>query len=208
MAFIQPLSVNAWQPMYCLVSYECKEQPGRQPASLSSRLAMCKRAPSSQPAASDLPDAASIPAPPEMNGHLIVDILTLAFVVVAAVLFLSIKVWLRRRAAAAKRAADLEAAKAAALSVKTQGTMTDSLLFDIDETLSKVYKELASHQTRLDSFEQQRLEMMSVHRVLSLLPKPVLPSQGEDNYTWDFQEPANNPETTADEGDGFEYPTV
>ena len=194
--------------MHCLVSYECKEQPGRQPASLSSRLAMCKRAPSSQPAASDLPDAASIPAPPEMNGHLIVDILTLAVVVVAAVLFLSIKVWLRRRAAAAKRAADLEAAKAAALSVKTQGTMTDSLLFDIDETLSKVYKELASHQTRLDSFEQQRLEMMSVHRVLSLLPKPVLPSQGEDNYTWDFQEPANNPETTADEGDGFEYPTV
>ena len=194
--------------MYCLVSYECKEQPGRQPASLSSRLAMCKRAPSSQPAASNLPDAASIPAPPEMNGHLILDILTLAFVVVAAVLFLSIKVWLRRRAAAAKRAADLEAAKAAALSVKTQGTMTDSLLFDIDETLSKVYKELASHQTRLDSFEQQRLEMMSVHRVLSLLPKPVLPSQGEDNYTWDFQEPANNPETTADEGDGFEYPSV
>ena len=194
--------------MYCLVSYECKEQPGRQPASLSSRLAMCKRAPSSQPAASNLPDAASIPAPPEMNGHLIVDILTLAVVVVAAVLFLSIKVWLRRRAAAAKRAADLEAAKAAALSVKTQGTMTDSLLFDIDETLSKVYKELASHQTRLDSFEQQRLEMMSVHRVLSLLPKPALPSQGEDNYTWDFQEPANNPETTADEGDGFEYPSV
>ena len=194
--------------MYCLVSYECKEQPGRQPASLSSRLAMCKRAPSSQPAASDQPDAASTPAPPEMHGHLIVDILTLAFVVVAAVLFLSIKVWLRRRAAAAKRAADLEAEKAAALSVKTQGTMTDSLLFDIDETLSKVYKELASHQTRLDSFEQQRLEMMSVHRVLSLLPKPVLPSQGEDNYTWDFQEPANNPETTADEGDGFEYPTV
>ena len=194
--------------MHCLVSYEWKEQPGRQPAWLFSRLAMCKPAPSSQPAAADLPDSPSIPDPPEMHGHLIVDILTLAFVVVAAVLFLSIKVWLRRRAAAAKRAADLEAEKAAALSVKTQGTMTDSLLFDIDETLSKVYKELASHQTRLDSFEQQRLEMMSVHRVLSLLPKPVLPSQGEDNYTWDFQEPANNPENTTDEGDGFEYPTV
>merc|ERR1712155_10655 len=81
-----------------------------------------------------------------------------------------------------------------ALSVKTQGTMTDSLLFDIDETLSKVYKELASHQTRLDSFEQQRLEMMSVHRVLSLLPKPVLPSQGEDNYTWErFSSPYPRP---------------
>ena len=200
--------MNAWQPMHCLVSYEWKEQPGRQPAWLISRLAMCKPAPSSQPAAADLPDSPSIPDPPEMHGHLIVDILTLAFVVVAAVLFLSIKVWLRRRAAAAKLAADLEAEKAAALSVKTQGTMTDSDLFDIDETLNKVYKELASHQTRLDSFEQQRLEMMSVHRVLSLLPKPVLPSQGEDNYTWDFQEPANNPENTTDEGDGFEYPTV
>ena len=200
--------MNAWQPIHCQVSYEWKEQPGRQPARLISRLAMCKRAASSQPAAADLPDSPSNPDPSEMHGHLIVDILTLASVVVAAVLFLSIKVWLRRRAAAAKRAADLEAEKAAALSVKTQGTMTDSLLFDIDETLSKVYKELASHQTRLDSFEQQRLEMMSVHRILSLLPKPVLPSQGEDNYTWDFQEPANNPENTTDEGDGFEYPTV
>ena len=173
---------------------------------------MCKRAPSSQPAATDLQDSSSTPAPPEMHGHLIVDILTLVSVVVAAVLFLSIRVWLRRRAAAAKRAAkraaDLEAEKAAALSVMSQGTMTDSLLFDIDETLNKVYKELASHQIRLDSFEQQRLEMMSVHRVLSLLPKPVLPSQGEDNYTWDFQEPAYNPETTTDEGNGYEYPTV
>ena len=200
--------MNARQPIHCQVSYEWKEQPGRQPARLISRLAMCKRAASSQPAAADLPDSPSNPDPSEMHGHLIVDILTLAFVVVAAVLFLSIKVWLRRRAAAAKLAADLEAEKAAALSVKTQGTMTDSLLFDIDETLSKVYKELASHQTRLDSFEQQRLEMMSVHRILSLLPKPVLPSQGEDNYTWDFQEPANNPENTTDEGDGFEDPTV
>ena len=194
--------------MHCLVSYEWKEQPGRQPARLISRLAMCKPAASSQPAAADLPDSPSIPDPSEMHGHLIVDILTLAFVVVAAVLFLSIKVWLRRRAAAAKLAADLEAEKAAALSVKTQGTMTGSDLFDIDETLNKVYKDLASHQTRLDSFEQHRLEMVSVHRILSLLPKPVLPSQGEDNYTWDFQEPSNNPENTTDEGDGFEYPTV
>ena len=73
-----------------------------------------------------------------MHGHLIVDILTLAFVVVAAVLYLSIKVWLRRRAAAAKLAADLAAEEAAALSVKTQGTMTDSDLFNIAETLNKV----------------------------------------------------------------------
>jgi len=77
--------VNAWQPKYCLVSYECKEQPGRQPASLCSRLAI------------------------------------------------------------------------------------GSCLF---------------------------------------FRNPFLPSQGEDNYTWDLQEPANNPENTTDEGNGFEYPTV
>ena len=192
--------------MHCLVSYEWKEQPGRQPASLISRLAMCKPAPSSQPAAADLPDSPSIPDPPEMHGHLIVDILTLAFVVVAAVLFLSIKVWLRRRAAAAKLAADLEAEKAAALSVKTQGTMTDSDLFNIDETLNKVYKELASHQSRLDSFEQHRLEMVSVNRILSLLPRPVLPTQEDNNSTWDFQEDYH--ENTGGEEDRLQYPSV
>ena len=192
--------------MHCLVSYEWKEQPGRQPAWLISRLAMCKPAASSQPAAADLPDSPSIPDPSEMHGHLIVDILTLAFVVVAAVLFLSIKVWLRRRAAAAKLAADLEAEKAAALSVKTQGTMTDSDLFNIDETLDKVYKELASHQSRLDSFEQHRLEMVSVNRILSLLPRPVPPTQEDNNSTWDFQE--DHHENTGGEEDRLQYPTV
>ena len=192
--------------MHCLVSYEWKEQPGRQPAWLISRLAMCKPAASSQPAAADLPDSPSIPDPPEMHGHLIVDILTLAFVVVAAVLFLSIKVWLRRRAAAAKLAADLEAEKAAALSVKTQGTMTDSDLFNIDETLNKVYKELASHQSRLDSFEQHRLEMVSVNRILSLLPRPVPPTQEDNNSSWDFQEVYH--ENNGGEEDRLQYPSV
>ena len=89
--------------------------------------------------------------------------------------------------------------------------MTDSDLFNVDESLNRVHNELASHQTRLESIEQLatwRLEMTNFNRILSLLPKPVLPSQGEDNYTWDFQEPANNPENTTDEGDGFEDPTV
>merc|ERR1711994_379438 len=167
---------------------------------------MCKPAASSQPAAADLPDSPSIPDPPEMHGHLIVDILTLAFVVVAAVLFLAIKVWLRRKAAAAKLAADLAAEEAAALSVKTQGTMTDSDLFNIDETLNNVYKELSSHQCRLDSIEQHRLEMVSLNRILSLLPKPVLPSQEDNNSTWDFQEDHN--ENTGGEGDRLQYPTV
>ena len=36
----------------------------------------------------------------------------------------------------------------------------------------------------------------------------LAPSQGENNYTWDFQRPANNPEYTSDEGNGPENPTV
>ena len=200
--------MNAWQPMHCQVSYEWREQPGRQPARLISRLAMCKPAASSQQAAADLPDSPSNPVPPEMHGHLIVDILTLAFVVVAAVLFISIKVWLKKRAAAAKLAADLAAEEAAALSVKTQGTMTDSDLFNIDETLNRVYRELTSHQCRLDSIEQHRLEMVSLNRILSLLPKPVLPSQEDNNSTWDFQEADNHHVDTGGEGARFQYPAV
>ena len=178
-----------------------------QPARLTSWApAMCKPAASSLPAAADLPDSSGNPEPSEMNGHLLVDIFTLAFVVVAAVLFLVIKTWLRRKAAAAKSAAESAAAEAAALSVKTQGTMTDRDLFNIDETLNRVYKELSSHQCRLDSIEQHRLEMVSFNRILSLLPKPVLPSQEDNNSTWDFQEDHN--ENTGGEGDRLQYPTV
>ena len=100
---------------------------------------MCKTT-SSLPTAADLPDSSGNREPSEMNGHLLVDIFTLAFVVVAAVLFLVIKPWLRRKAAAAKSAAESAAAEAAALSVKTEGTQTDSDLFNIDETLNRVYK--------------------------------------------------------------------
>ena len=177
-----------------------------QPARLTSwALTMCKPAASSLPTAADLPDSSGNPEPSEMNGHLLVDIFTLAFVVVAAVLFLVIKTWLRRKAAAAKSAAESAAAEAAALSVKTQGTMTDSDLFNIDETLNRVYKELSSHQNRLDSMEQHRLELVNLNRILSLLPEPVLPSQ-EDSYI--DQEADNHHVDTWGEGVRLQYPAV
>ena len=166
---------------------------------------MCKPAASSLPAAADLPDPSGNPEPSDMNGHLLVDIFTLAFVVVAAVLFLVIKTWLRRKAAAAKSAAESAAAEAAALSVKTEGTMTDSDLFNIDETLNRVYKELSSHQSRLDSMEQHRLELVSFNRILSLLPKPVLPSQ-ENSYV--DQEADNHHADTWGEEVRLQYPSV
>ena len=166
---------------------------------------MCKPAASSLPTAADLPDSSGNPEPSEMNGHLLVDIFTLAFVVVAAVLFLVIKTWLRRKAAAAKSAAESAAAEAAALSVKTEGTMTDSDLFNIDETLNRVYKELSSHQNRLDSMEQHRLELVNFNRILSLLPKPVLPSQ-ENSYV--DQEADNHHADTWGEEVRLQYPAV
>ena len=166
---------------------------------------MCKPAASSLPAAADLPDSSGNPEPSEMNGHLLVDIFTLAFVVVAAVLFLVIKTWLRRKAAAAKSAAESAAAEAAALSVKTEGTMTDSDLFNIDETLNRVYKELSSHQNRLDSMEQNRLELVNFNRLLSLLPKPTLPRQ-EDSYI--NQEDDNYHVDSWGEEDRIQYPAV
>ena len=163
------------------------------------------------PAAADPQDSPSNSDPAKMNGHLIVDVLTLAFCVVAVTLFLIIKAVLRRRAAAAKAVEDAAAAEAAARSFKSEGTMTDSDLFNVDESLNRLHNELASHQTRLESIEQLatwRLEMTNFNRIISLLPKPDLPSQGEDNYAWDFQDPANDPENTTDEENGFKYPTV
>ena len=141
---------------------------------------MCKTT-TSLPTATDLPGSPDNREPSKMNGHLLVDIFTLCFVVAVVVLFLVIKTWLRRKAAAAAAAAEAAAAEAAALSVQTEGTQTDSL-FNIDDTLNRVYKELTTHQQRLDSIEQSRLEMVNFNRLLSLLPKPTLPKE-EDGFT-------------------------
>ena len=53
---------------------------------------------------------------------------------------------------------------------------------------------------------QHRLEMVSVNRILSLLPKPVLPNQEDNNSTWDFQEDYH--ENTGGEEDRLQYPSV
>ena len=141
---------------------------------------MCK-ATTSLPTATDLPGSLDNREPSKMDGHLLVDIFTLCFVVAVVVLFLVLKTWQRRKAAAAAAAAEAAAAAAAALSVQTEGTQTDSL-FNIDDTLNRVYKELTTHQQRLDSIEQSRLEMVNFNRLLSFLPKPTLPKE-EDGFT-------------------------
>ena len=140
---------------------------------------MCKATPS-LPTATDLPGSLDNREPPKMDGHLFVDIFTLCFVVAVVVLYLVLKTWQRKKAAAAAAAAEAAAAAAAALSVQTEGTQTDSL-FNIDDTLNRVYKELTTHQQRLDSIEQSRLEMVNFNRLLSFLPKPTLPKE-EDGF--------------------------
>ena len=66
------------------------------------------------PAAADPQNSPSNTDPAKMHGHLIVDVVTLVFVVVAVTLFLIIKAVLRKRAAAAKAVVDAAAAEAAA----------------------------------------------------------------------------------------------
>ena len=165
---------------------------------------MCKTT-TSLPTATDLPGSPDNREPSKMNGHLLVDIFTLCFVVAVVVLFLVIKTWLRRKAAAAAAAAEAAAAEAAALSVQTEGTQTDSSLFNIDDTLNRVYQELSSHQQRLDSMEQSRLELVNFNRLLSFLPKPTLPKQ-EDGYI--NQEADNSHVDSWGEEDRIQYPAV
>ena len=165
---------------------------------------MCKATPS-LPTATDLPGSLVNPEPPKMDGHLFVDIFTLCFVVAVVVLYLVLKTWQRKKAAAAAAAAEAAAAAAAALSVQTEGTQTDNSLFNIDDTLNKVYHELSSHQQRLDSIEQSRLEMVNFNRLLSFLPKPTLPKQ-EDGYI--NQEADNSYVDSWGEEDRIQYPAV
>ena len=152
---------------------------------------MCK-AGHSLPSASDLPSSQANPEhsdPPEMDGHLFVDIFTLCFVVVVVLLYLVLKTWQRKKAAAATAAADAAAAAAAALSVQTEGTQTDNPLFNVDNTINRLYQELSTHQQRLDSIEQNRLEMVNFNRLLSFLPKPNLPKEEEDFTHQDSADP-------------------
>ena len=151
---------------------ERARQPDRHPNRAPT---MCKASPS-LPTATDLPSSLANPEPPEMDGHLFVDIFTLCFVVVVVLLYLVLKTWQRGKAAAAAAAA------AAALSVQTEGTQTDNPLFNIDDTINRLYQELSTHQQRLDSIEQSRLEMVNFNRLLSFLPKPTLPKE-EEGFT-------------------------
>ena len=131
---------------------------------------MCKATPS-LPTATDLPGSLANPEPPKMDGHLFVDIFTLCFVVAVVLLYLVLKTWQRKKAAAAAAAAEAAAAAAAALSVQSEGTQTDNPVFNIDDTINRLSQELSTHQQRLDSIEQGRLEMVTINRLLSFLPK-------------------------------------
>ena len=78
---------------------------------------MCK-AGHSLASASDSPSSQTDPVHPDpskMDGHLVVDILTLCFVVVVAFLYFVFRTWQKRKAAAAAREAEEAAAAAAFL---------------------------------------------------------------------------------------------
>ena len=133
---------------------------------------MCKGRPS-LPTASDSPSSLVNSENPQMNSHLIVDIVTLCIVVAIALLFLALRAWQRKKAAAAA---------AAALSVQSEGTQTDNPVFNIDDTINRLSLELSTHQQRLDSIEQGRLEMVTINRLLSFLPKSAY-SKEEDGFS-------------------------
>ena len=71
---------------------------------------------------------------------------------------------------------------AAALSVQSEGTQTDNPVFNIDDTINRLSLELSTHQQRLDSIEQGRLEMVTINRLLSFLPKSAY-SKEEDGFS-------------------------
>ena len=184
------------------------EPPGRQ-ASTSQAQAMCKpgqrsaSAPDQQDSQSD-PDLA---VPLSMNGHLVVDIVTLGLFVLAALLYLACRLWLKRKAVkaarkaeealAAKAAREAEEALAAAASkVRSEASQTElPVFFGLDDAVNRLHQQLISHQHQLDSMEAQRLQWVNFNRLISLLPfpKPNLPKMDES-----FLDPADQPDGTED----------
>ena len=106
---------------------------------------MCK-AGHSLASASDSPSSQTDPVHPDpskMDRHLVVDILTLCFVVVVAFIYLVFRTWMKRKAAAAAREAEEAAAAAAALAVHTESTQTDvPLFFGLDDAVNRLHKKL------------------------------------------------------------------
>ena len=142
-------------------------------------------APDSQGSQSD-PD---LPVPSRMHEHLVVDIATLCFIVVVALLYLVFRYWQKRKVAAAAKEAEEAAAAAAASAVHSEATQTElPLFFGLDDAVNRLHQQLTSHQHRLDSMEAQRLEWVNFNRLVSLLPfpRPNLPKMDEDH-----QDPAD-----------------
>ena len=138
-----------------------------------------------------------LPVPSRMHGHLVVDIITLCFVVVVAFLYLVFRSWQKRKAAAAAREAEKAAATAAALAFHSEATQTDvPLFFGLDDAVNRLHQQLTSHQHRLDSMEAHRLEMVNFNRLVSLLPfpRPILPKMDENH-----QDPADQLDGSGDD---------
>ena len=160
---------------------------------------MCK-AGHSLASASDSPSSQTDPVhpvPSKMDGHLVVDILTLCFVVVVAFIYLVFRTWMKRKAAAAAREAEEAAAAAAALAVHSEATQTDDpLFFGLDDAVNRLHQQLTSHQHRLESMEAHRLEMVNFNRLVSLLPfpRPNLPKMDENH-----QDPADQLDGSGDD---------
>ena len=137
-----------------------------------------------------------LPVPSRMHGHLVVDIVTLCFVVVVALLYLVFRYWQKRKAAAAAREAEEAAAAAAASAVHSEATQTElPLFFGLDDAVNRLHQQLTSHQHRLDSMEAQRLEWVNFNRLVSLLPfpRPNLPKMDENH-----QDPADQLDGSGD----------
>ena len=142
-----------------------------------------------------------------MNGHLVVDIVTLGLILFAALLYLACRLWQKRKAAkaarkaeealAAKAAREAEEALAAAASkVHSEASQTElPIFFGLDDAVNRLHQQLTSHQHRLDSMEAQRLQWVNFNRLISLLPfpKPNLPKMDES-----FLDPSDQPDGTED----------
>ena len=136
---------------------------------------MCQRRPGLSSATDTSPPSLDNSKQPQMDTHLIVDIVTLCVVACLVLLFIASRALKKRKTA---------------LSLQSKGSQTDNPVLRIDGSINRLDLEVSTLQQRLESLEQGRLEAVSIHLLQSSMPSKSAhfteedESSGQEQCNW------------------------
>ena len=135
---------------------------------------MCKQRSSDLPISDSPEPTATTTVDSNMDVHILMDVLTLCVVALLVIIFIVVQVTKKRKQL---------------LATRSTGTQTTNIVPDLDATIFKINSELTSLHDRLESMEQNHLEVINSHRLSTTLPCPTEEDPVQSTATW----PGANP---------------